>query len=287
MTNIRLLTAFLFCNATIARGEPSAPADKSSFTLWNPTPVSLRRAYNTDRPSKTDSPYTIDAGVFQVETDAINLTIDHRNPERADVDVQTLLIGQSNLKLGLTNNVDLQILLQGYANRRTSGADFGPEERAEAFGDTTVRLKVNVIGNDGGKLSMALIPFVKVPTSTKDFGNNVWEPGLVLPAAIALPAGFSVFGQTRVDILREAPGTRRIVSSNSLGVSRVLVGNLTGYAEFFSTVSTGRDRPWSATADIGLAYQLSPNMSVDLNSFVGLTRSADDLNITLGLGRRF
>ncbi|MGB9156837.1 MAG: hypothetical protein WCB20_10125, partial [Chthoniobacterales bacterium] len=41
--------------------QAATPApDKSQYTLFNPTPVDLRRAYNTDRPSKTDSPFTID-----------------------------------------------------------------------------------------------------------------------------------------------------------------------------------------------------------------------------------
>lgn len=146
---------------------------------------------------------------------------------------------------------------------------------------------MNLIGNDGSKLAFALIPFVKVPTDTNDLGNTVWEPGIVLPAAVILPAGFTLFGQTRVDILREDPGSRRLLSSNSLGVSRAIVANLSGYAELFSTVSTGRNHPWSATADFGLVYQVTPNMSVDLNSFFGLTRSADDLNITIGIARRF
>ena len=203
------------------------------------------------------------------------------------MDVQTLLIGQSNFKLGLTNNIDLQVILQGYANRRISGADFGPTQQIDAFGDTIVRVKVNLVGNDHGKFAMALIPFVKVPTNTNDFGNTVWEPGLVVPAALALPAGFSLFGQTRVDILRDAPGSRRVVSSNSLGVSRVLIGNLSGYAELFTAVSTGRDRPWIATADFGLIYQVTPNLSIDVNSFFGLTRSADDLNVAIGFARRF
>lgn len=105
-----MFVAVLLCSAGSLRGEPAAPTDKSAFTLWNPTPLTLRRAYNTDRPSKTDSPYTVDAGVFQIETDAVNLTLDGRNPERADIDVRTVLVGQTNFKLGLTNNVDFQVI---------------------------------------------------------------------------------------------------------------------------------------------------------------------------------
>jgi hypothetical protein len=53
--------------------------DKSTDTLFNPTPIELRRPYNTDRPSKTDSPYTIDAGVFQIEMDMANWTLNENN----------------------------------------------------------------------------------------------------------------------------------------------------------------------------------------------------------------
>ncbi|HTL78180.1 MAG TPA: hypothetical protein VL136_02145, partial [Candidatus Babeliales bacterium] len=51
----------------LADPSPTPTPDKSHYTLFNPTPIDLRRPYNTDRPSKTDSPYTVDAGVFQVE----------------------------------------------------------------------------------------------------------------------------------------------------------------------------------------------------------------------------
>jgi len=59
----------------------------------------LRRPYNTDRPSKTDSPFTIDAGVFQIESDVANWTLDYEKGVR----VRTWIIGNANFKLDLTN----------------------------------------------------------------------------------------------------------------------------------------------------------------------------------------
>jgi len=53
----------------LADPSPTPTPDKSQYTLFDPTPRDLWRPYNTDRPSKTDSPYTIDAGVFQVESE--------------------------------------------------------------------------------------------------------------------------------------------------------------------------------------------------------------------------
>jgi hypothetical protein len=91
----------LTLGAAMAQSEDRAP-DKSHYTILNPTPVNLRRAYNTDRPSKTDSPFTIDAGAFQIESDIANWTLDSDDHIRT----RTWIIGNTNLKVGLTNWMD-------------------------------------------------------------------------------------------------------------------------------------------------------------------------------------
>lgn len=265
----------------------SFPPDKSPYTLFNPTPLALRRAYNTDRPSRTDSPYTVDAGVFQIETDVASWTLDERNPADTDVRVRTWLIAQTNFKLGLTNWMDLQVIPQGYVNRRTSGAEIERAMTQHGFGDTTVRLKINFIGNDGGSFVLALVSSLKVPTNTNHLGNGVFEPGFGLPINYALPGGFTLFGQTRVDLLDEPHSAKpRVQWSNPIGLSRQIAGKLSGYAEFYSAISGGSNHPWIGTADLGLIYQVSPDFSVDINCFFGLTDSADDINVFVGFARR-
>ena len=83
-------------------------ADKSEFTILNPTPIELRRGFNTDRPSKTDSPFTIDAGAFQIESDVATFVVNIDNHMR----VRTWIVANTNFKLGLTNWMDLQIFPQ-------------------------------------------------------------------------------------------------------------------------------------------------------------------------------
>ncbi len=264
--------------------EATPPPDKSQYTLFNPTPIDLRRPYNTDRSSHTDSPYTIDAGVFQIESDVANWTTDVADRVR----VRTWIIGNTNFKLGLTNWMDLQVFPQFYVNTRTSGNGFGKPVEQDGFGDTTVRLKVNFLGNDGGKLVIGLVSSLKIPTNTDHFANHVWEPGFGLPVNYSLPWGFTLFGQTRVDILDE-PGSSdmRVQWQNPIGLSRTIVGNLSGYAEFYNAVSTGHDHPWIGTADFGLTYQIGANSSIDINSYIGLTDSAPDCNVFIGFGHRF
>ena len=54
--------------------EPTrSSADKSVFNLFNPVPKDLMRELAADRPDKTDCPFTVDAGHFQIEMDFVNL----------------------------------------------------------------------------------------------------------------------------------------------------------------------------------------------------------------------
>src|SRR5436190_3400249 len=278
--------AFFTCARLTCADPDSSPAstpprDKSPYTLFNPTPVDLRRPYNTDRPSKTDSPFTIDAGVFQIESDVANWTLDYEKGVRT----RTWIVGNTNFKLGLTNWMDLQIFPQFYVNKRTSGPDFGKQLEQNGFGDTTVRVKINLVGDDRGKLVIGLVSSVKLPTNTGHTGNHVWEPGFGLPVNYSLPWGFTLFAQTRIDILDKSRSSNMQVQwQNPIGLSHTIVGNLSGYVEFYDAVSPG---PWVGPLDTGLIYQVTPNFSVDVNSFFGLTRSAPDYNVFTGFGCRF
>ena len=60
----------------------------------------------------------------------------------------------------------------------------------------------------------------------------------------------------------------RMQWQNPIGLSRAIIGNLSGYVEFYDAVSTGRNQPWIGTLDTGLIYRVTPNFSVDVNSFL-------------------
>jgi hypothetical protein len=100
--------------------------------------------------------------------------------------------------------------------------------------------------------------------------------------------GLHSFRQTRIDIL-DQPGSsnKRVQWQNPVGLSRTIIGNLSGYVEFYNAVSTGQHQPWIGTLDTGLIYQVTPNFSVDVDSFFGLNHSAPDYNVFVGFGRRF
>src|SRR5687768_909846 len=125
----------------LASTASAAPPDKSGFHLFNPTPRELMRDMETDRPDVTESPRTVDAGHFQVE--ASFFEYEHDDDNDGSERVETVSVLPSNLKVGLLNNVDLQLVLVPYVHESTHDQRHKTRDTADGFGDTQVRLKVN------------------------------------------------------------------------------------------------------------------------------------------------
>lgn len=262
--------------------------NKNQYTLFNPTPRELMRDMSTDRPDKTESPYTVDAGHFQFELDVLNYSYDRDNGLPGDTRVESLSIAPINLKVGLCNRADLQVVLETYTSVRTHMRATRQVEKQRGFGDVTVRVKGNMWGNDGGSTALALMPYVKLPTNQDNLGNNSVEGGLIVPLAVELPGGWGMGVMTQFDFIRdEAGGGHHPEFVNTITFGRNIVGNLGGYVEFFSAVSTEEDSEWVGTVDAGLTYGLTEDIQLDAGVNIGVTRSADDWNPFLGISWRF
>ncbi len=275
--------------ADVPPPEPRQPADKSPFTLWNPTPRELMRDMSTDRPDKTESPYTVDAGHFQMEADVLSYSYDRYTSDRDHTRVETFAIAPINFKVGLCNSADFQVIVPTYNVVRSRNALTRRVGYDRGFGDLLTRLKVNFWGNDGGKTAFAAMPFVKWPTSSGDIGNNSVEGGVILPFAVALPANWDVVTMLEMDINRDNDGSGHHAEViNTVTFSHNIVGSLSGYVEFFSNLTTEhRGTPWLAMADAGLTYLLRPDVQLDAGINFGVTCAADDFNPFVGISWRF
>jgi len=283
-----LLMAIPTADASAAEAIEPTGADKSRFTLFSPTPRELMRDMNTDRPDRTESPYTVDAGHFQVEADILSYTYDRYNSTRADTRVETVSIAPMNLKVGLCNDVDLQLVLETYVSVRRHNISTGAVRTDRGFGDVIIRTKWNAWGNDGGTTAFAVMPYVKLPTNQDNLGNDSVEGGAVFPLAAALPAGWSVGMMTQLDFIRDANGSGHDPEFlNSITFSHDMIGDLSGYAEFFSAVSAESDSAWIGTVDLGVTYGLTRDIQLDAGINLGITRAADDLNPFIGISWRF
>jgi len=114
--------AVLKClSLTVSAAEIVEPQpDKRQYHLFNPAPRVHMREMNTDRPDKTESPYTVDAGHFQVEMDLVSYSHNHDTSRGQNTRSDALAVAPINLKVGLLNNVDLQLVLDTYNWVRTA-----------------------------------------------------------------------------------------------------------------------------------------------------------------------
>lgn len=278
-----LLAAPAFGQAPTNPATPAAAPDKSGYTLFDPTPDALLRAFSTDRPNKSNSPYTVDAGRFQIESDLANGSY-YRS---RGVTVRTYEYADPVLKAGLTNNLDLEIGIGGYEQSVTTGGGVAAV-RGDGFGDVTPRLKWNLLGNDGGDVQVAVIPYVKIPTASRRVGNGQVEGGTILLVGFNLPFDFTAVVQTEVDLLKNGNNNGKHSNFvNLVNVSHGIYGDLSGSVELASQVTGDRHSTNAYTADFALSYLLTPTLQLDVASYVGLNRDAPRLTLYSGISRRF
>lgn len=263
-------------------------ADKSQYHLLKPTPRESIRKLSTDRPDQTESPYTVDAGHFQFEWDFVNYVYDRHNAARANERVEAFTVMPINLKAGLCNYADLQVVIESFVHERAKNFSAGTTRTREGFGDVTTRLKINFWGNDGGDTAFGALPFVKFPTASDGLGNDVIEPGILFPFAAELPAGFGMGAMTGVKFTAgDSRKLRHADFVNSIAVGHDIIGNLGAYLEFFAVVSTQDATDWMGAVDGGLTYAINDDLQLDAGVNVGVTRAADDVNPFVGMSVRY
>jgi hypothetical protein len=263
----------------------AAEVDKSGYTLFHPTPKEQMREFNTDRPDKTESPYTLDAGHIQVEMDLVNYAWERVPDGSGDIN-RTAFIFAPNLKFGLTNRSDLQFVFNTYTFQENTAS--GAPVRNYGLGDLTLRLKANLLGNDGGDVAIGVMPWIKLPTNTGNIGNRFIEAGVILPFAIALPNEWDLGMMLQYNRNKNSADNNfhnKLISSITVGHG--LVGELSFYTEFFSQASDESSGNWVATFDVGLTYMATPWIQLDMGLNLGLTPAADDYNPFLGITARF
>ena len=258
--------------------------NKSRYNLFNPTPEKLLRELASDRPDQTEGPTTVDAGHWEFEMDFATFTYDRTDGVRT----KNWNIVPFNIRVGLLNTVELSLIFESYLREAIDDRPARTTSILSGVGDFITRLKINLWGDDGGQTAFALLPFVKFPTSTGGLGNSSVEGGAIFPFSIKLPAKIEMGMETGFSFLRnESGGNYHEEFVNSVTFTREIIGKLSGYCEFFSSVSTEHDSEWIGTVDLGHTYLLTENLQLDCGCNLGVTHAADDINAFSGITVRF
>jgi len=251
----------------------ASAADKSAYSLFNPTPRALWRPMSADRPDFTESPYTVDAGAVQMEMSFFDYA-------KAGAD-HTWTVAPVNLKLGLLNDVDLQFVYDPYAQVTED------EETTSGFGDAfQFRLKMNLWGNDGGETALAIMPFLTVPTGGND--DDHVEGGIILPFGMDLCEGVGLGLMFETDFVYDTLDDGYDTDFIGTGVIGVDVSDRVGlYCEGIGIWSTDAAVDFRGILGVGGTYAINENLQLDAGVNVGLAGDVDDVNIFTGVTVRF
>ena len=267
--------AFLLAGFALPALADDSTPDKRDYSLFNPTPDADLRSFNTDRPPKANSPYTVDAGHFQYETD---IAVYAYSGDWTVLD--------PTLKLGLTNTIDAELQLTPYESVATHSASGA--SNISGFGDTIARLKINVLGDDQGATAVALLPYIKLPTAQSGLGNGHVEGGLILPISLNAPGGFTVIVMPEADYLKdEFSDAYHGAFDFLINVSHALDKRWTFYTEVFTTQSFETANKPIYTFDEALTCALGPNLQLDFGGNFSVNAQAPREQLYIGLSERF
>ena len=263
-------------------------AGKSQYSIFNPTPDRLMREMTTDRPDTTETPFTIDAGHVQIESTAFGFARSHADAAGGVLDAYE--VWASNVRIGLTNNAEINFVWQPYGKTRyrQPGA---ATETASGTGGLDIRAKVNLWGNDDFERqgsALALLPYITLPTDARNgISPEHVEGGLLVPLEIALPHNFGIGLNGRVAWVRgEASERYNAEYLGTAALSYDWTNTFGTYGEIVVDYAPA-DQSTAVTLGGGITYAVTKNLQLDAGVNFGVTSAVDRYNPFIGIATRF
>lgn len=274
-----LLLGFITC-CNICTGY-AQEVKKQSYNLFKPVPADNMRDMATDRPDVTESPFSVDAGHFQYESDLFR----YKNERDQQRSKQTWLVNQANLKLGIFATTDVQLVIQSYGKQRERDLPGGTQKSADGIGDLTLRIKQNLIGSDHGNFALAVLPYVKFPTSKFD-AEGRYEYGLILPMQFELPGEWKLGFQVETDRLKDDDvQSMHTELLQSVTLSHEIIKGFDGIAETFYTYDF-KQHHWANFVNAALQIAVLKDFKLDAGLNYGIQSDAEK-NYFIGTSFRF
>lgn len=268
--------------------SPATAPDKSQYTLFNPTPANQLRDMETDRPNTANSPRTIDAGHVQIETGIVSYSY----YQSSFAPFAAWTFGETNFRLGVLNNLELNVVLDPYDLNISEFHPAGDTYRQASFGDTVVGGKINLWGNDAPdrlwNTVLALQPQFKLPTADTNVGNGHVDYLLLIPFTITLQDKFTFSEQPAFAVERSTFNTGYATAfQNAVCLDRVFFERLDLYVEYVVFAPAEANTEVAHSVDFGGIYQLTPSITVDTAIALGLNHAANTVGATVGISFRF
>ncbi|MET4074327.1 transporter [Hymenobacter sp. UYCo722] len=266
-----LLLPVLAATAQTGVKNDTIKVDKEQYDLFHPTPRKYMRPMVPDRPGITESPYSVDAGHFQYETDVVRLLTRRDGTTHG----RDWYINHALGKIGLSNRTDLQVGLDSYTDTRNYD-DADPSQNAvyRGVGDLTLRLKHTLVGDDNSRWALGLIGYATLPTGGPR-GDGAVEYGAVLPVVFQITKPWNIGGQVATQVYWDRETRSRYLQlTPTFTTSYEVVKRLQVFAELVGYKDV-RQSQWGSSINTGLQLAVSDNVQFDLGTHQPITNSVD------------
>ncbi|GAO40818.1 hypothetical protein SCH01S_51_01510 [Sphingomonas changbaiensis NBRC 104936] len=241
------------------------------------------RDFCPERPGLDTPPCIVDRGHVVLESSAVDWTLDRQPGSRVD----TLLVGDTLMRAGMTDRLEAQIGWTAFGRVRTR--DESGVMHMAGVGDVTLALKLGLLNPGGGGLAIALKPVATLPTGGQAIGAGTWSTGLLLPVSYSLGKGAQLIATPEIDAAPDQDGSgRHLAWGSAAGVQVALTAAVSMSVE--AQLIRDRDPAGHSTRALGeasLAWQPGPNTQFDIGAVAGLNRASPDLELIAGIARRF
>lgn len=243
------------------------------------------RDYCPARPGLGTPACTIAPGRVSVETGLVDWTRNDTQDSRTD----GFTIGDTQVRIGVTETVELQAEWVPYGSQRVRDRASGTVTRSGAAGDLTLGFKANLRNPDGSGFSIAVQPYVSVPVGGSPTGAGDWGTGVLVPMSWDLGHDLSFQITPEIDAAVNQSGQgRHLAYSAVIGLGFPLTKQLSGTVEYQGLRD---DDPSGGTTQHfvsgSIGWMPTDDWQVDVGAVFGLNRASTDAELYIGLSRRF
>ena len=236
-----------------------------------------------ERPGQTTPPCTVEPGHVILETSVADWVLQQSPDSRVD----TVTIGQSALRIGVANHAEVAIGWMPFAASRTRDKATGLIDRQSGIGDITLVVKRNF--GDGSSPLFAVKAYATLPVGHAPSGLGDWSAGILVPMSLPFTDAVQLALTPEIDAAVNSSGNgRHLAFGSAIGLGFKLS----------KTVSLGTDirmlrdddpsgNATKITAGLSIAVQSGDDLQFDTGSNVGLNRNSPDVEVYLGISKRF
>ena len=236
-----------------------------------------------DRPGLDTPACTVDPGHLVVESGIADWSLDRDSGQRTD----SFVFGDLLLRYGVAEHAEVQLGWTALGTVRTRAG--GAVAHSSGIGDMTVAVRRNLAHPDGSGVAAAIMPYATLPTGGATIGAGDWGAGLIVPLSFSLNDKLSLSLTPEADAaVDEDRHGRHLAYGSAIGITTELTKSLASAVELQATRDQDPDgHSTQALASVSLAWQPRSNLQLDIGAVAGLNRASPDVELYLGVARRF